>query len=156
MKPTVEQVQHVERAFQTAIAEVDKFEWGTEEQINAQNEPFDLALACGWDWEADTKFSDYALKATTQELLQYGLERFRYWVPVVHALAELNEDAAEQWRVRWTTAHKSDGRECWRVENQEGHLRAEIHPGGDAERNIYAVGGAEKLHDLARALWANA
>lgn len=78
----------------------------------------------------------------------------------VEALTALNEEAAEPWRVRWTTAIRAGNKECWRVENQEGHVRAEIHPGGDVERNIYTVGGMggrryAKLKDLARALWKN-
>ena len=76
------------------------------------------------------------------------------------ALLALNEGDREQWNLRWARAQNSDGRECWRLENKAGHLRAEIHPGGDVERNIYIAGYThtrlEELQALARVLWANA
>lgn len=76
--------------------------------------------------------------------------------PVTAALSELNKDG-EQWHLRRAEAQKSDGRKCWRLENKEGHLRAEIHIGGDPERNIYsdcADPSLQSLQSLAQILWA--
>jgi hypothetical protein len=78
---------------------------------------------------------------------------------VLNALVTLNKDNPETWSIRRAAAYKSDGRMCWRVENAEGFLRAEIHDGGDVERHIYASAEVHsargpQLEDLARALWA--
>jgi hypothetical protein len=81
------------------------------------------------------------------------------------ALLALNEGNAEQWRVRWAKSDRSDGRKCWRLENEQGHLRAEIHQGGDVLEDIYYVHNCScgldvplqlRLEVLARVLWTEA
>ncbi len=47
----------------------------SDEGIEANNAAFDLATACGWDWEHDEDFTSWANKATGQESLVEGLQR---------------------------------------------------------------------------------
>lgn len=45
--------------------------------VEAQTKAFDAAFTkCGWDWEGDTAFADFALKATSLECLTEGKRRF--------------------------------------------------------------------------------
>ena len=49
-------------------------EWGSEEQIEAENDFFALGLKLGFDAEENEDFQGYALKATTEEAINYALK----------------------------------------------------------------------------------
>jgi len=68
---------HVVALFDAAyeVAKADAA-YGTEKATEAQNAAFDAAAANGWDWEKDSEFSDWALKATDLEIIAEGKKRF--------------------------------------------------------------------------------
>jgi hypothetical protein len=70
-------MDEVEKAFLKALEDANTMEWGSSEQIESENLPFALAKAKGWNADTDRTFQDYALKATTEELLAKGLELYR-------------------------------------------------------------------------------
>jgi hypothetical protein len=45
------------------------------DDVDINNAALDLAMECGWDWEADESFTSWALKATTEESLVLGLQK---------------------------------------------------------------------------------
>jgi hypothetical protein len=57
------------------FAEADE-NYGTEAATDAQNAAFDAAKAAGWDYEQDSQFCDWSLKATDLEIISEGKKRF--------------------------------------------------------------------------------
>ena len=57
-------------AHKAALAEADN-------ETLLFTEAFDAAEECGWDWESDTNFTNWCLKATSPEIAEEGLRLFR-------------------------------------------------------------------------------
>jgi len=57
-------------ALEAALAEADN-------ETSLFTEAFDAAEECGWDWESDTNFTNWCLKATSPEIAEEGLRLFR-------------------------------------------------------------------------------
>lgn len=57
------------------VAKADEA-YGTVKATKAQDAAFNAAAANGWDWEKDSNFCDWALKATDLEIIAEGRRRF--------------------------------------------------------------------------------
>lgn len=87
------EIQKAIDAFKYSLSNIDKHEYGSKEEIELQNKPFELALKAGWDAEQDEEFWRYALKANSEEILEFGLECFQKWAKArPEALAENMKD----------------------------------------------------------------
>lgn len=74
----------VEKLAQTHDDVVAQFEKAIQEETSTEhgsivewNKAFDMAEKAGWDWEQDSEFTQYALKATPAEILAKGLEHYQ-------------------------------------------------------------------------------
>ena len=61
------------------------------DEVDTANAAFDAAKVLGWDWEADSNFSSWCLKATQQEIAKEGRNRFIDWLNRFFDMAALNE-----------------------------------------------------------------
>lgn len=64
-----------ELAIKIAEEEDEADRWGSERQFKAHLTAFEMAESFGWDWQEDETFQDWSLKATSVEILAYGLKR---------------------------------------------------------------------------------
>jgi len=74
-----------ESAHKAALAEADN-------ETSLFTEAFDAAEECGWDWESDTNFTNWCLKATSPEIAEEGLRLFlqSQSIPAPISIREMN------------------------------------------------------------------